>query len=114
MHGVKRADPPADSELPAPEGLRQSELELDAEEYLVLSYPLPPWELPCELTSAEQEIALAILAGRSRREVAVSRGTSVRTVSNLLSQVFRKLGVRSRIELAARLSRSARLRRTDP
>jgi DNA-binding NarL/FixJ family response regulator len=110
MHGAKRADPAADAELPAPEGLRQSQLEVDAEQYLVLSYPLPPWELPCVLTSAEQEIALAILAGRSRREVAHVRGTSVRTVSNLLSQVFRKLGVRSRIELASRLSAAARPR----
>ncbi|HEX6245181.1 MAG TPA: helix-turn-helix transcriptional regulator [Polyangiales bacterium] len=104
MHGIKRADSSLDPELPAPEGLRQSAIALDAEEYWVLRYPLCAWELPGGLTAAEQEIALAILAGHSRREVARARGTSVRTVSNLLSQVFRKLGVRSRIELAARLS----------
>ena len=114
MHGVKRADLQPNAELPAPEGLQQTALELDAEQYLVLRYPLRSWELPCVLTAAEQEIALAILAGQSRRDVAHARGTSVRTVSNLLSQVFRKLGVRSRIELAARLSAVARAQRTEP
>jgi DNA-binding CsgD family transcriptional regulator len=99
MHDLKR-----DTELPAPEGLRQSAIALGAEEFWVLRYPLCAWELPGGLTAAEQEIALAILAGQSRREVARARGTSIRTVSNLLSQVFRKLGVRSRIELAARVS----------
>lgn len=114
MHGVKRADVPACSELPAPEGLWQSELAVEAELYLVLGYPLPAWELPAVLTSAEQEIARAILSGRSRREVARARGSSVRTVSNLLSHVFRKLGVRSRIELAASLSSGAQARRGAP
>jgi DNA-binding NarL/FixJ family response regulator len=109
MEDLKR-----DPELPAPEGLRQSAIALDAEEYWVLRYPLRAWELPGGLTCAEQEIALAILAGRSRCEVARARGTSVRTVSNLLSQVFRKLGVRSRIELAARVSASGSAPRSPP
>jgi DNA-binding NarL/FixJ family response regulator len=104
MPRVKRADPHPGTELPAPEGLQQTALEVGAEQYLVLRYPLRPWQLPCVLTSAEQEIVLAILAGQTRRDVARARGSSVRTVSNLLAQVFRKLGVRSRIELAERLS----------
>jgi len=112
MHGVKRCNPHAGCELPAPGGLRQAALAVESEEYLVLHYPLRPWQLPCVLTTAEQEIALAILAGQRRSEVARARGSSVRTVSNLLSQVFRKLGVRSRIELAAHLS--AQKPRTKP
>jgi DNA-binding CsgD family transcriptional regulator len=104
MQRVNLDDPGRECALPAPHGLCRAELELDAERYLVLSYPLPCWQLPSVLTSAEQEIARAILAGASRREVARARGTSIRTVSNLLAQMFRKLGVRSRIELAAYLS----------
>jgi DNA-binding CsgD family transcriptional regulator len=108
MQEVKRAELSVDWELPVPVGLRQAELPVeDAEPYLVLSYPLPRWRLPGVLTAAEQEIALAILAGASRSEVAQARGTSIRTVSNLLAQMFRKLGVGSRIELAARLSEDA-------
>ena len=111
MHRTKRAGVAVDTELPAPAGLRQCAIALDAQEYWVLRYPLCAWELPGGLTAAEQEIALAILAGQSRRDVARARGTSIRTVSNLLAHVFRKLGVRSRIELAARVSASPTARR---
>jgi DNA-binding NarL/FixJ family response regulator len=107
MQRFKHQDARSDRELPAPSGLCRVDLELDREPYLVLSYPLPRWEFPSVLTSAEQAIALAILAGASRGEVARARGTSIRTVSNLLAQMFRKLGVRSRIELAACLSEAS-------
>jgi DNA-binding CsgD family transcriptional regulator len=83
-------------------------LQLGSEQYLVLSLPLQRWTLPSGLTAAECEIVTAVLNGASRSQVACARGSSVSTVSNLLAQVFRKLGVRSRIELAAQLSVQAR------
>jgi DNA-binding CsgD family transcriptional regulator len=90
--------------LPVPGGLRSAKLQLGSEQYLVLSHPLQRWTLPSGLTPAECEIVTAILNGASRSQVASARGSSISTVSNLLAQVFRKLGVRSRIELAAQLS----------
>lgn len=98
--------------LPAPCGLRASWLEAHGEHFLVLSYPLARLELPQGLTSAQRETVAAILAGKSRSQVARERGTSTRTVANLLSQAFRRLGVCSRMELAAQLS--SQTRELDP
>jgi DNA-binding CsgD family transcriptional regulator len=57
-----------------------------------------------DLTSAEREVALLALAGKSNNEIAEARHCSVRTVANQLQSVFRKLGIRSRAELAAKAS----------
>lgn len=54
------------------------------------------------LSFAEREVALAALSGATNAEIAARRGTSPRTVANLVARAFRKLGVRSRRELAAR------------
>jgi DNA-binding CsgD family transcriptional regulator len=53
------------------------------------------------LTASEREVARLALAGLANRSIAEARRSSVRTVANLLARVFRKLGVRSRAELAA-------------
>jgi DNA-binding CsgD family transcriptional regulator len=97
-------DQSAHPRIPAPAGLRAARLGVGGEEYLVLSHPLSTWELPAILTPAEREVVHALLRGASRAQIAEARGSSVRTVANLLAQAFRKLGVRSRVELAARLS----------
>jgi DNA-binding CsgD family transcriptional regulator len=55
-----------------------------------------------ELTAVEQRIADLVAAGRTNREVAVATFTSVRTVESHLGRIYRKLGIRSRTELAAR------------
>lgn len=52
------------------------------------------------LSEAEREVVLAILDGRSNAEIALARCRSVRTVANQAASAFRKLGVRSRSELA--------------
>jgi DNA-binding CsgD family transcriptional regulator len=52
------------------------------------------------LSEAEREVVLAILDGRSNADIALARGRSVRTVANQAASAFRKLGVRSRSELA--------------
>jgi DNA-binding NarL/FixJ family response regulator len=55
------------------------------------------------LTPAERAVVAAALRGCSHAEIAHERGSSPRTVANILSSAFRKLQVRSRAELAAKL-----------
>lgn len=59
-----------------------------------------------ELTPQEHQIAGLVVAGASNKDVAASMFLSPKTVETHLSRVYRKLGVRSRIELMrlARLS----------
>jgi len=55
------------------------------------------------LTPSEQRVAELVAAGRTNREIASELFISVRTVEWNLAKIFRKLGVRSRTELAALL-----------
>jgi DNA-binding CsgD family transcriptional regulator len=71
-------------------------------ELFVLSMPLEPPELPADLTPAEREVVTGLLQGRTYAEIAGARGTSARTIANQVASAFRRLGVRSRGELAAR------------
>ena len=57
-----------------------------------------------QLTPVEHRIAELVTAGRTNREVAETLFTSVRTVESHLARIYRKLDVRSRTELAARLA----------
>lgn len=84
--------------------VRIAQLTLDDDRFVLVSYPLPRWQLPDELTRAEREVVQAVLEGASRSEVAQRRGTSSRTIANLLANAFRKLGVQSKMELAAKLA----------
>ncbi|MGN6867196.1 MAG: helix-turn-helix transcriptional regulator, partial [Solirubrobacteraceae bacterium] len=58
---------------------------------------------PGALTATESEIARLVAAGRTNREVATALHLSARTVEWNLSKLYRKLGVRSRTELARAL-----------
>jgi DNA-binding CsgD family transcriptional regulator len=60
---------------------------------------------PGGLTPTEERVAVLVAAGRTYREVADELFISPRTVQWTLSKIYRKLGVRSRGELAARLAR---------
>jgi len=82
-----------------PRGLRAKEVTLGEGRYLLVSFPRQ--NAAPSLTAAEEAVALAILTGRSNSDIARSRGTSPRTVANQVASLFRKLGVRSRTELAA-------------
>jgi DNA-binding CsgD family transcriptional regulator len=53
-----------------------------------------------ELTAVEQQIVTLVAAGRTSREVASALFMSVRTVDSHLGHIYRKLGLRSRTELA--------------
>lgn len=76
---------------------------------LVLASPDVSHEIFPELTEAERDVARSVVAGRANRSIAAARGTSVRTVANQLAEIFRKLGLASRLELVvAAADRSAR------
>jgi DNA-binding NarL/FixJ family response regulator len=59
------------------------------------------------LTPAERQVAGAVLRGSTNDAIAAARRTSARTVANQLAAIYRKLGVSSRWELAAHLSKRA-------
>lgn len=70
--------------------------------YLVMEAATSPL---AELTPAEQRVVELVASGCSNREIAERRRVSVHTVGNQLASVYGKLGVSSRHELVARLSR---------
>jgi DNA-binding CsgD family transcriptional regulator len=84
-----------------PADLRVSALQVGTSKYLLLSFSRK-MIMPDTLTPAERQVALAALSGLSNADIARMRGSSPRTVANQLAIIFRKLGVHSRAELAAR------------
>ncbi|HUH07317.1 MAG TPA: LuxR C-terminal-related transcriptional regulator, partial [Egibacteraceae bacterium] len=60
------------------------------------------------LTAREEEIARLVAAGATNREVADALYLSPKTIERHLANVFRKLDVRNRTELAARLADGVR------
>ena len=59
--------------------------------------------LPDVLTEREKEIAQRVLEGRSNREIAEELGITERTVKAHLGNVYEKLHVRNRLQLASLL-----------
>ena len=55
------------------------------------------------LTPSERRIAEVVAAGKTNKETAAALFISVHTVEDALKRIYRKLGVRSRTELARRL-----------
>ena len=78
--------------LPAPLWLER------AEEELRRAAPRPRHD--DELTSAERRVAALVATGLTNREVAAQQFTTIATVEAHLTRIYRKLGVRSRAELA--------------
>jgi DNA-binding CsgD family transcriptional regulator len=60
-----------------------------------------------QLSETERRIVELVVAGRRNREVAADLSLSPNTVAWNLSKIYRKLGVSSRTELAARVAASA-------
>jgi DNA-binding CsgD family transcriptional regulator len=54
------------------------------------------------LTPAEQRIAELVALGRTNAEIAATLLVTVKTVEGTLTRIYRKLGVRSRVDLARR------------
>ena len=59
-----------------------------------------------ELTATEQRVADLIAAGATNRDAAAALFVSVRTIETHVASIYRKLGVRTRVELARRLTES--------
>ena len=53
------------------------------------------------LSESERDVVVRLVAGYTNRAIARARGTSERTVANQLASAYARLGVSSRIELAA-------------
>jgi DNA-binding CsgD family transcriptional regulator len=92
----------------APPGLSSARFQRGDDEMAVLSFPLLPVTLPDSLSEAERKVALGLIAGKSTAEIAAERRTSIRTVANQIASLFAKLGVRSRLQLAALGGRTPR------
>ena len=94
--------------LSAPAGMRTSRFTIGSTEYLVVSYALDEPEPSELLTPAERDVALGLVRGWSLSRIAKVRGTSKRTIANQTQAIYRRLGVASRLELAALLRSKAR------
>lgn len=55
------------------------------------------------LSPAEEHVLSLLLDGYDNASIAEARNTSARTTANQVAKIFRKLGVGSRAELAAKL-----------
>jgi DNA-binding CsgD family transcriptional regulator len=60
---------------------------------------------PTELTATETQVAKAAAGGATTREIAETLFLSPKTVEANLTRIYRKLGIRSRAELGAMMSR---------
>jgi DNA-binding CsgD family transcriptional regulator len=60
------------------------------------------------LTATEQRVADLVASGATNRDAAAALFVSVRTVETHVGSIYRKLGVRTRAELAHKLSGAAR------
>lgn len=69
---------------------------------------------PLELTETEQRVAELAASGLTNRDVAATLFISPKTVEANLAKVYRKLGIRSRAELGARLGSQQRSGRDEP
>lgn len=56
------------------------------------------------LPTAEREVAMLAAEGHDNRAIAALRGSSPRTIANLLARTYQRLGIASRSELAALVS----------
>lgn len=73
--------------------------------FAIVSVPLESSATRVPLTEAESDIVRHILRGESNKTIAIKRGTAVRTVANQIAAIYQKLGIASRAELVAHVSR---------
>ena len=93
----------------APSGLRAklAEVAVNGEHLLIGAYPLINEDHVQGLTEAERSVLAHLIAGSTNSDIAQRRNTSEYTVANQVKEIFRKLEVSSRSELAARLQNVA-------
>ena len=81
--------------------------EQDAPTLLGVPEQQPPHDEPTErLTAREQEVALLVARGLTNRQVAAELSISEHTAATHVRRIFKKLGLRSRAELATWVSSS--------
>jgi DNA-binding NarL/FixJ family response regulator len=56
-----------------------------------------------ELSETERQIAMLVGAGRANKQIAAELHVTVRTVESNLTRIYKKLGISSRSQLAARM-----------
>jgi DNA-binding NarL/FixJ family response regulator len=93
--------------LTPPRNLAARHIVVDGEELLILEFPLPVPHAATILTETERAVALMAVSGKSTRDIAKERRRSPRTIAHQLDAIYRKLGVKSRVELACALLRTA-------
>jgi DNA-binding NarL/FixJ family response regulator len=78
-------------------------------QHAVAQSPNPDSAVPAlhGLTPREREIAELVGAGRSNKVIAAEAGVSERTVKAHLNAIFRKTGIRNRVQLALAVSQGA-------
>jgi len=80
----------------------QGAFEHHGSSYLAVSVPLPRVRKGCGLSPSEQEVALYLIEGCSRTEIARRRSTSPQTVLTQLAATYAKLGLSGRNGAIAR------------
>lgn len=92
----------------APAGLRALLFAAGGEEFVLLEWPARAQARPAGFGTAESEVLRLLEAGLGNAEIARVRHRSPRTVANQVARIYRKLGVRSRLELFALLAAGRR------
>jgi DNA-binding NarL/FixJ family response regulator len=86
---------------PPPRQLTGTVLKVGKDQYAILKWPIASKDEDETLSPAERDVMSLAQKGLSNSQIAKARRTSDRTVANQLASVFRKLGIRSRLELFA-------------
>lgn len=91
----------------APNGFRRklAEKSISDERFLIASSSLINTKDFENLSEAEREITVLMIAGSTNADIAEKRGVSEYTITNQVQSIFRKLCVRSRGELVVRLQK---------
>lgn len=89
----------------APNGFRRklAEAVIKGERLLIGANPLANTQHLVGLSDAERDIVALLMAGSTNGDIAQRRSSSEYTVANQVQAIFRKLSVRSRAELVAKL-----------
>jgi DNA-binding NarL/FixJ family response regulator len=87
---------------PPPVAARRATLFHEGSPFVVLTIPTPNLAGETLLTRAEREVAVALIEGQSRGEIAVQRSTSEQTVACQIRGIFSKLDLRGRCALIKR------------
>ena len=91
----------------APNGFRRklAEKSISDERFLIASSSLINTKDFENLSEAEREITILMIAGSTNADIAEKRGVSEYTIANQVQSIFRKLCVRSRGELVVKLQK---------